>query len=348
VQVDRTATITVHARGDRKDSLAGGFDREPIAKVHGTRLDAELSPGSYVVVIAPDNGPVIRDPIMVARGEHFTRTLTLPTAIPDGFVYIPAGRFLFGSDRDNDYRKNFLHTQPLHSVETSTYLIGRIEVTFGDWLAYLRTLPAQERAVRLPKSSATASVALEENAGRFTLVMKDYRVAEGEPIIYSARAVRRSVRWEMMPVSGVSWEDAEAYAGWLAARIPGARLCTLREWERAARGADGRTFPHGDALAPADANIDATYERKEHAWGPDAGGSFPASDSPFGISDLAGNVWEMVVGPPNKSYPQGEPWVKGGSLNQGSVSAMSPNMNVITPKWRDFSVGLRLCANAAR
>jgi serine/threonine protein kinase/formylglycine-generating enzyme required for sulfatase activity len=349
VQVDRAATITVHARGDRKDSLAGGFDREPIAKAHGTRLDAELSPGSYVVVIAPEAGPVIRDPIIVARGEHFTRTLTLPTAIPDGFVYIPAGRFLFGSDRDDDYRKNFLHTQPLHAVETSAYLIGRTEVTFGDWLAYLRALPADERALRLPRSNAGAFVALEETGSHFRIaMMKDYRAGEGEAIVYPQRTIRRSVHWEQMPVAGISWEDAQAYTRWVAEKLPGARLCSAREWERAARGADGRSYPTGDSLDRSDANIDATYDRKDLAWGPDAVGSFPASDSAFGVSDLAGNVAEMLVGLPTKGFPEGEPWVKGGTMFHGSVSALSTNRNVITPKWRDLTVGLRICANAAR
>ena len=76
--------------------------------------------------------------------------------------------------------------------------------------------------------------------------------------------------------------------------MPGARLCTELEWERAARGADDRLFPHGDELDADDANFDVTYGRVDSAYGPDVVGSHPASRSPFGVDDLAGNVFELV------------------------------------------------------
>ena len=76
--------------------------------------------------------------------------------------------------------------------------------------------------------------------------------------------------------------------------MPGARLCSELEWERAARGGDDRMFPHGDELRAEDANIDLTYGRVDSAYGPDAVGSHPASRSPFGVDDLAGNVLELV------------------------------------------------------
>ena len=67
-----------------------------------------------------------------------------------------------------------------------------------------------------------------------------YEAREGEPIRYSGRAQRASQDWLRFPVSGVTWDDAATYAAWLDAtgRVPGARLCTEYEWERAARGAD--------------------------------------------------------------------------------------------------------------
>ena len=70
----------------------------------------------------------------------------------------------------------------------------------------------------------------------------------GEPLCRPKRSVRRCQDWLRLPVAGIAWEDAQAYVAWLASgRVPGARLCAEREWERAARGADGRLYAHGDA-----------------------------------------------------------------------------------------------------
>src|SRR5262249_59305376 len=86
-----------------------------------------------------------------------------------------------------------------------------------------------------------------------------------------------------LPVAGITWDDATAYARWLGAAVPGARLCTEREWERAARGADGRLFPGGDALLPGDANFKATWDRDRAQLGADEVGSYPLDASPFGV-----------------------------------------------------------------
>ena len=65
------------------------------------------------------------------------------------------------------------------------------------------------------------------------------RHARGEPVVYPGRTLRRAQAWERWPVVGVRVADARAYAAWLdhTGRVPGARLCTNAEWERAARGA---------------------------------------------------------------------------------------------------------------
>ncbi|WP_370469463.1 bifunctional serine/threonine-protein kinase/formylglycine-generating enzyme family protein [Corallococcus caeni] len=318
------------------------FDKTPMTA--GLTLD----PGSHRLTFTLPDRPPVQYPVMLTRGETFRAKVSLPEHVPDGYVYVPPGRFLYGSGDAETIRRTVIRTRPMHRLTTGAFFIARHEVTYADWLAWLRALPTSERAARRPRGTnyfGTIEL-LPGRDGLWTFHLEHegitYLAREGEPLRYQDRTQRAEQDWRRFPVSGISWEDARAYVAWLDAtgRLPRARLCTEREWERAARGADGRDYPHGPTLAPDDANFDATYGRKPRAFGPDVVGTHPASDSPFGVADLSGNVWEWLVTDTNGAAAYG-----GGSFYQDALTARSLNHGDGEPRTRFPFIGMRVCAS---
>jgi serine/threonine protein kinase/formylglycine-generating enzyme required for sulfatase activity len=334
------------------------------ARLAGTRdlgpspiAETEVARGSYVLVLAYPGHATVRYPVLLGRDERFRAAVDLPLAaeIPEGLVYVPPGRFIFGSSIDENQRRAFLATVPAHEVRTGPYLIARHETTYADWLEYLRALPPEESARRAPKvgeAGLTGALDLSELPGgtwQLTLrpTTQTHTVRIGEPLAYGARTQRAVQQWARLPVSAISNDDASAYVAWLAGtgRVRGARLCTEQEWERAARGADEREFPNGNHLDSDDANIDETYGKDPSSWGPDEVGSHPASRSPFRIDDMAGNVFEWVT----SSVDPGEHVIRGGAYFYDQMTARSTNRSVVfEAKLRDPRLGLRICASFPR
>jgi len=293
----------------------------------------------------------VRLPFEVRRGEDQTITLAIPRTVdlPAGFVYIPAGKVYTGSTGDETLRKSFLDAAPIHPRPVGAFLIARDETTFAQWIEFLESLPEPERTTRLPHSGVWGVVSLTGlGIGRYRLSMTpndtELHAESGELLEYPGRhGARRKQDWMRFPVTGVSIADAEAYAHWLdtSKRVKGARVCTELEWQRAARGADDRLYPHGDDLAAADANF--LFTHGEPNCGPDEVGSFPTSDSPFGVHDLVGNAWEVMRTAADPKVID----IRGGGANSTSLEGRIDNRikNGVS-EFRGLWTGIRLCASA--
>jgi formylglycine-generating enzyme required for sulfatase activity len=169
-----------------------------------------------------------------------------------------------------------------------------------------------------------------------------YTARGDQELVYEGRTRRERVSWTDLPVTGLSFADAESYMQWLdsTGKVPGARFCTEYEWERAARGADGRSFAHGERLDPTDANFSATYGRVSSAFGPDPVGSYPHTMTPFGLYDTVGNAYEMTV----PQHSRDTMVVRGGAYFYDAWGARADNRFEVGTVFRHSTLGLRVCA----
>ncbi|HQH71145.1 MAG TPA: SUMF1/EgtB/PvdO family nonheme iron enzyme [bacterium] len=218
-------------------------------------------------------------------------------------VWIPAGPFIAGSSDAERALYRVPREEPkAHVEELPAYWIGRYEVTLFEYVCFL-----DDDGYNRPEYWS-------EEGWHFR-----WFYGWEHPRRWNDREYR-GLRPEDRPVCGVSWYEAEAFCNWLMIQTGKPyRLPTSLEWEKAARGTDGRIFPWGDTWKPGSCNwygqIGQASLKKEEIdpFGFTAPvGSFEAGKSPWGCYDMAGNVMEWCL----DAWGKGSPYrvLRGGSF----------------------------------
>jgi formylglycine-generating enzyme required for sulfatase activity len=257
-------------------------------------------------------------------------------------VYIKGGQFFMGSDDGLPMEK------PSHNVKLSPFCIGIYEVTTAKYFA----CSEQGKCKRASRVNEWDGISAAERKAYDSLCN----------IVDPAGRAQQ-------PINCVDWDRADTYC-----RASGGRLPTEAEWEFAARGPDGRTYPWGDE-APSAKYLNAcgsecvAWGRAHHMTLPpmyksDDGyattapvGSFPEGKSRYGLMDVVGNVWEWVgdwyapytdaatVDPKGPSSGKGKV-MRGGAWNGSEASWVRPSFRYFNdPNAASHGVGFRCAAD---
>ena len=218
-------------------------------------------------------------------------------------VYVPAGPFVMGSDREDEaglaqrygfQEPLFRNEHPRRVVDLPAFWIDRHEVTNAEFKRFVAAMPRYPAPPPWLRNGYGLSRAELEGATLSGLrwIAGHYIPVPGDPEALDRQALLEALlaeqaRRDRLPVTGVNWYDAYAYCQWAGKRLP-----TEAEWEKAARGPEGREFPWGDAWDPERTN---TGRGRPEDAGVLPVGSVPGDVSPYGVRDLAGNVSEWVA-----------------------------------------------------
>jgi sulfatase modifying factor 1 len=233
-----------------------------------------------------------------------------PGPAPEGMVWIPGGEFSLGSkDPRGDLcggNEPMDDARPVHRVHVDPFWMDRTEVTNADYARFVAAtgyVTVAERPLRPEDFPGVPLASLVPGAVVFTPpahavpldnALRWWRYVPGTSWRHPEGPESNLAGREHHPVVHVAYEDAEAYARWAGKRLP-----TEAEWEFAARGGRaGQAYPWGNDLTPGDqwqANIwQGKFPAENSAADGNVGAapvaSFPAN--PYGLHDMAGNVWE--------------------------------------------------------
>ena len=264
-----------------------------------------LEQGSYLLTIRSPGKRDTRYPVSIPRGRHWdSGELPVPlhsdADIGEGFVYVPPGPFVYGGDPEAT------DSPPRSEPWVAGFFISVLPVTMQEYCDFLNAVHVQdpERAAsRVPRQES----GLKNSGGQYW-----DRPAPGE--LYRVPEVDRDGdRWDpLWPVFAVSWNDAQHYVAWRSER-DGVDWHLPREvqWEKAARGADGRTFPWGDGF---DATLCKMRNSRSGRPQPEPVGVFATDTSPYEARDLGGGIRDWCGDTAYDGDPKRRP-VRGGSWN---------------------------------
>ena len=247
-----------------------------------------LPAGSYLLICDLDGYRQTRLSVLCTRGGHQQSAINLypESAIGGEFVLIPGGSVVLGGDAEA------YESLPRQEVFVDDFAIARFPVTLREYCEFLDDLARTDpvRAERRAPHDLRGSEGLCVHVGPDGRWTPDDIIIEGE-----ARALfppEQGHLWNV-PVPLIDWFDAMEYCRWLSQREGvEIRLPTEAEWEKAARGADGRVYPWGNRFDP-------TYclmrESRPFPTQPEPVGSHAVDESPYGVRDMAGGMREWVA-----------------------------------------------------
>ena len=185
-------------------------------------------------------------------------------------VYIPEGKFWKGSDRDDE--------KPFKEKPLNGYWMGKTEVTHKQYMEFVN-----ETTTNYPQW-------LEKG--------HSYNIDTGSDNKY--RIMGDALTNDNYPIVGIDWHNAKAYCDWLSKKTGlNFKLPTEYQWEKAARGINGRDYPWGGHLPYYNGDYYANYDPgnfNEDGYMYTAPvNSFEAGKSPYGLYNMAGNVWEWCA-----------------------------------------------------
>ncbi|MCI0342790.1 MAG: bifunctional serine/threonine-protein kinase/formylglycine-generating enzyme family protein [Planctomycetales bacterium] len=264
------------------DPATGAWPDRPVSLGATPLARVRLPRGSYLLVLRREGFRPVRYPVLIERLEEErpqepVRMLT-EAEIGEGWIYVPAGEALLGGD------PQVPSEGPRTRAWIGAFLLMEREVTMGEYVAFLQSLLAEG----VPPASVQTRCPRNAPATGHFFIPKD-------GALVARQAIRRlDPAW---PALGMSWDDTGAYAHWWSSKQGRrARLPSQEEWERAARGADGRPYPWGEGF-----RWEWVVGGQSPIHGRETPRPFPpftarADVSPFGVRDLAGSASEWCDG----------------------------------------------------